>query len=234
EPAGESDAALAVRRVGEIVAGARAAELARYPDQIWAEERRRLADGFAPGTEAFDGMPGSGAAAVAAGDWLDAAGRYGRGGLPWAPAPHPEPTARDRVATTARAASKLPAETHDFLEAQAELQARAAANPSRRLVTVVAVEHDVTAVRLVGTSGSARHDRQALDRARRLQGLASAPRFRSCRVHWAFVTELFVSPPIPQVGVAFDAYFRPVKPDRPLRREARSRVELVAVWAAQG
>ena len=212
-PAEEGVAALAARRAREVAANARAADLARYPDESWSEERRRLADGFAPGTGAFDGVAGSSAQAAVAGDWMDAAGRYALGGPPWPPAPDPEPTARERGARTAQAASIMPAETHAFFDAQAALAARAEATPSRRLTSLVAVEHDAEArvggVRLVATSGSARHDREALERARRLVGSASAPRFRSCVVHWAFVTELFVSS---------------------LRREARSRVELVAVY----
>jgi hypothetical protein len=235
-PAEEGVAALAARRAREVAGGARAADLARYPDESWSEERRRLADGFAPGAGAFDGVAGSGATAAAAGDWMDAAGRYALSGRPWAPAPDPEPTARERVARTAQAASIMPAETHAFFDVQEALAARAEATPSRRLTSLVAVEHDaearVTGVRLVSTSGSARHDREAVGRARRLLGSVPAPRFRSCVVHWAFVTELFVAPGLPRAGLSFDANFRPERPDHPLRREVRSRVELVAVFGS--
>ncbi|WP_242342752.1 energy transducer TonB family protein [Anaeromyxobacter terrae] len=238
----EAPAARAKRRVDGMLAEMRARDLARYPDASWMDLRDALAGGFAPD---FGVLRGGGQGvgdllADTASAYLGAAEAYGRTGRPFANAPD----APGRVAPGKDAAVHAAAEGSRDREALAAGSDALAATGgkglaqawSKGLVTVVAVVEDeggvVTDARVVASSGNPAHDRLALERARRLFGRTLSRRLAGTTTEWAFVTELSVIPPLPVAGVAFDANFKPKGLVYPLKRSAKSRIELVAVRGA--
>jgi hypothetical protein len=235
EPA-EGEPGLAASRARGAAAEARAAEISRYPDTSWTEARDRLAKGFAPGAKAFEGVRRAGTVPPGAGTWMESARAYARSGSPWPAEATADADAAERKAVTGRAGSVMPDATQSWFDAQGAMASRARAAPARRLVTVVAVTHDaagrVVGVRLVRPSGSAAHDAAALARAKGERGNEMGARFGATVAHWAYVTELFVTPVQPGAGLSFDANFQHVRPDPPLARSVRSRVELVALYDA--
>jgi hypothetical protein len=237
EEPGEGGPGLAAFRARAAAAEARAAEISRYPDESWTAARDRLALGFSPGAAAFQGVRGRGAFPPEAGTWPESARSYARTGNPWAAAAGGrEEDVSDRKSRVGQAASVMPDSTQSWFDVQGAMASRASEVPARRLATVVAVTHDaaghVVAIRLVGPSGSAAHDAAALARANRLRGSEMGDRFRSTVAHWAYVTELFVSPAHPGAGLSFDANFGQVRPAHPVEKQVRSHVELVALHDA--
>jgi hypothetical protein len=87
----------------------------------------------------------------------------------------------------------------------------------------------VKGARVATPSGSAGHDRLALAQALALVGQPAGPRLASSTAEWLFATEFSVVPPVPVVGVGFDAHFKPTDVVYPLKRSTRTSVKLVAV-----
>jgi hypothetical protein len=90
----------------------------------------------------------------------------------------------------------------------------------------------VIAARIVDPSGSEGHDRLALARAVALVGQQAGARLASSTTEWTFVTDFSVVPPLPMIGVGFDAHFKPTQLVYPLKRSTRSKVSLVSVRRA--
>ncbi len=225
--------ARARRRIGDWVARTRAADLARYPDARWTSLRDRLGAGFSPPRELLD-AEGGGAAAARWRAWQTAAERYGRTGNLFASGRILEPPG---IATAQENAPRDP------LRGGAAVIFEIAATMDRepiviaRLVTIVAIEQDergeVTRVRVVHASGSAAHDRLALDGARGVRGGPGLDLPHVARTEWTFTSELVAEPPSPALGFGFDATFRRVRARGPAWREVRTRVEIVAVRAPE-
>ncbi len=244
DEAEDAPAARARRRGDGMLAELRARDLARYPDASWMDLRDALAGGFAPD---FGVLRGGGQGmrdvlADTASVYLGAAQAYGRSGQPFADTPD----APGRVAPEKNAAVHAAAQGSPEREALAAGSDAVAATGgkglaqawSKALVTVVAVVASeggvVTAARVVASSGNPAHDRLALEQARRLFGRTLPRRLAGTTTEWAFTTELSVIPPLPVAAVAFDANFKPAGLFYPLKRSAKSRIELVAVREAGG
>ncbi|WP_242360008.1 TonB C-terminal domain-containing protein, partial [Anaeromyxobacter sp. SG17] len=233
----EAPAARAKRRVDGMLAEMRARDLARYPDASWMDLRDALAGGFAPD---FGVLRGGGQGtrdllADTAGAYLGAAEAYGRSGRPFENGPDAPGRVAPGTDATVHAAAEGDRERESLV---AGIDALAATGGkglawSKALVTVVAVTEDgdgvVTEARVVASSGNPAHDRLALAQARGLIGRSPSRRLAGTTTEWAFVTELSVIPPVPVAGVAFDANFKPKGFVYPLKRKAKSRIELVAV-----
>jgi hypothetical protein len=210
------------------------------------ELRDRLVDGFAPGFEVLDEDGGAGAAsflADAAVAYAASAARYGGTGLPF----ESSADAPGRAAASKEAALRAGAEGSREREALLSGVSSLAAGGNggggegppawtRRLVTVVAVEQDaagaVIGARVASPSGSRAHDRLAVAQALRLVGQVVGVRLASSTTEWLFATDFSVIPPVPVVGVGFDANFRPTGAVYPLKRSTRAKVQLVAVRRA--
>jgi hypothetical protein len=168
------------------------------------------------------------------------AARYGADGSPYLP----DPGAPGRAGAAKDAAARAGAAGSREREGlRASLDALGAAQPgaevdawTRRLATTIAVEQDavgrVVAARVVERSGSDGHDRLALAQAARLVGELGAARLASTTTEWRFVTDFSVVPPVPALGVALDANFKPTGLVHPLKRTTRTEVTLVAVRRA--
>jgi hypothetical protein len=228
----DAPAARAKKRVDAMIGEMRARDLTRYPDASWMDLRDALARGFGPDF---------GLLANTASPYLGAAEAYGRTGRPFASAPD----APGRAGAGKNAAVHAAAEGNREREALAAgIDALAAAGDegfakawTKALVTVISVVEDgegvVTDVLLAASSGNQAHDRLALEQGRRLVGRAHARRLAGTATDWAFVTELSVVPPRPVAGVALDEHFKPTGAlFYPLRRAAKSRIELVALRRA--
>jgi hypothetical protein len=201
--------------------------------------RDRLHEGFAPGFDVLDDVGGAGTGGLLSGAaraYAATAGRYGA-----VANPHPRSPSAPGVAGAAKAAAgQAMAQGNPEREALAEALDAASGGPdaatsawTRRLVTAVAVELDaegkVAAARIVDSSGSAGHDRLALAQALALVGQRAPARLASSTTEWVFTTDFSVVPPVPVVGVGFDANFKPTGAVYPLKRSTRTQVVLVAV-----
>jgi hypothetical protein len=245
DPAREPPPGAVIQKPDRPAAGAQAVmddlaaeDRARFPDDASRSLRDALQDGFAPPARIFDEEPAGGLGATAraaAQGWLDSARAYGRTG---------NPNAGRRVLDRPGAdTARMNSSGHELPEPNAAWEAQVAwfegkLGPGgwvRRLETVVELRHGadgrVVSARLVRSSGNAAHDRAALAQAERLRGRTDLPAQRGERSRWAFETDLSIVPPVPVVGLGFDAYFRPTEVVYPLKQDVRSRVRLLSIGA---
>ncbi len=104
-----------------------------------------------------------------------------------------------------------------------------------RAVTLVAIELDgeghVLDANVIGSSGNARHDRLALERARVLDRPEPVPPPGGAgKSVWAFETDLVVVPPAPIAGCSVYADFSLGECYYPTKELVRSRVRIVAIY----
>ncbi|MBI5070590.1 MAG: TonB family protein [Deltaproteobacteria bacterium] len=223
--------------VQSILADLQSADRVRTPHSYWSGVRARLEEGFSPGWEILETGPGAERGLVsgkAVGDavrqYLAGAQRYGRAGNP-----HGEGAvgAGNRAESLRRMTSRLPEEAEGLLE-----EARPGNSLFHQELEVLvrvaqAADGRVERVELVQGSGNRAYDRLALARAQALGEEAETrlgpPPAQGRETVWAFRTSFDRVPPLPVVGLTFDAYFRPESFLYPLKASASSRVELRAI-----
>lgn len=200
---GESEREVVQRRVGHILADAKAATQAEVPDGYWSFVRDRMAGRFVPVWSVFDGAKngvgsgGTGLGTVLPG-YLEAAQQYGSGARPAGPA------------------------FYDGNPFHLELIA---------LVRVTQrADGSAEGVELVQSSGYRDLDRKAVEAARSAiedSELGPTPP-QGRRTLWAFVARYEVVPPAPGFGCPLDAVWTAHfdKCAWPLKRSATSKVEL--------
>jgi len=106
------------------------------------------------------------------------------------------------------------------------------------LVTRIEIEQggdgSIVAVRLVGGSGNADHDRLVLARVEALaSGRLGPPPAQGRRTRWAVSTRFEVVPPLPVAGCGFDATFHPAGCAYPLQRRVKSSARLERIYAGE-
>jgi len=239
----ESGEAVRRRMAGRIDGFARAFnahERAQSPDVYWRNLRQALEKRFQVPFEIRD-QGGGGAArglgALAQQYQRDAAG-YGKSGNPFAGDPA-APGAPRSLAGDAAAAGLEQRGIGPAAELATSMTMRqwAAANTNRLVTHVLISQTDddaLSEVTLIDPSGNGAYDRLALSQARGLLGkeleqLGPLPR-EGRRTLWAFETEFTVLPPLPIMGCGLDAYFVPRDCAYPMKKTARSRVRLEAIY----
>jgi hypothetical protein len=215
------------RRIRELITAEVPFRKAREAaDPYWLGVRAHLARAFAVPAELVEGRPGGGFGGQlqqSAYGYLAEAARYGETGdprtdLPEAHAPHGAALADpDAVLPGFDSSERRRIEPDDS---------------AARLVTWIRVafapDGAVEALGVERSSGVPAHDRLALEAVRELPRAGPRPADQAVTV-WAFETALWIVPPLPVAGCAFDATFAPSRCFYPTKRMVRNTVRLEAL-----
>jgi hypothetical protein len=213
----------------------------RHPDGYWSDVRRRLAKGFTPGWEILTGtrqevgLLSRGQLRALAEFWKgyeEQAARYGATGNAYG-AEEGAPGTRRSLADDVRNLSILPDDGGVLAAARPESRIF-----HRELVALIRIRQEadgkVAAVELLRSSGNGAYDRLALEQAAVLRAEEEPPLGptppQGRETLWAFATRFDMVPPVPVAGFSFDAHFVPTDVSYPLKKSARSEVELKAVY----
>jgi len=231
---GEPPEVVAKRNVDGWLRDLAALERARHPDGYWSGVRKRLEGGFSPGWEVLtgtrqdQGLLSRGQLRALAEAWKgyqEQAARYGAtgslyGAEPGVPGSGPEPGRRDAQPPPSLFGDVL----HQIFHRELTALVRIRQEPDGK----------VAAVKLLRSSGNAAYDRVAMARAGVLRAEEEPPLGptppQGRETLWAFVTRFDMVPPVPVLGLSFDAWFVPTDVTYPLKKSARSDVELKAVY----
>lgn len=215
-------------------------ERAQVPDIYWRNFRDELAKAFKVPYELYDqGGRGGGRMAALAQQYGKDLGAYGKTGNPFvgekkgapgAPYDLQEDVAHQQLA--GRGLSEIALGQVELL--QRNLQAATSQQLVARILVSQLPDGTLADVALIDRSGNTAYDRLALQQAKSLVGkelsqLGPLPR-EGRRSLWAFETDFTILPPLPIAGCALDAYFVPRECYHPLKKMARSRVRLEALY----
>ena len=238
----ESDAVIRKRVAGRIDGFAQsfnAHERAAVPDVYWRNLRDEMAKGFEVPYEVLDqGGRGGGRMAAVAEQYGRDLGSYGKTGNPFAgeagapgsPLSLQQDVARQQLAGRGLSETAL---------GQVEMLTRGLRTASsQHLIARILISQredgTLADVALVDGSGNPVYDRLALQQAKamakkKLETLGPLPAVGR-RTLWAFDTDFSVMPPLPIAGCALDAYFIPRDCFYPLKKTARTRINLEAIY----